>query len=94
MTPNLTRRGLIGAIICAPAVVRASNLMPIKVFRPDVYSAGLQMLIDVPPQSILDLLEQRMKASEAAMVEHMRISYWEPLLEGGTATQQFREFYG
>lgn len=27
---SLSRRGLIGAIICAPAIVRASSLMPIK----------------------------------------------------------------
>lgn len=26
----LSRRGLIGAIICAPAIVRASSLMPVK----------------------------------------------------------------
>lgn len=26
----LSRRGLIGALICAPAIVRASSLMPIK----------------------------------------------------------------
>ena len=27
---NLSRRGLLGTIICAPAIVRASSLMPIK----------------------------------------------------------------
>lgn len=29
----LTRRGLIGAIIAAPAIVRASSLMPIKSYQ-------------------------------------------------------------
>ncbi len=27
---QLSRRGLIGALICAPAIVRASSLMPVK----------------------------------------------------------------
>lgn len=30
---TITRRGIIGAIICAPAIVRASSLMPIKAFK-------------------------------------------------------------
>lgn len=27
---KLSRRGLLGALICAPAIVRASSLMPVK----------------------------------------------------------------
>lgn len=30
---DLSRRGLLGAIICAPAIVRASSLMPVKATR-------------------------------------------------------------
>lgn len=30
-TGDLSRRGLLGAIICAPAIVRASSLMAVKV---------------------------------------------------------------
>lgn len=36
MSAALSRRGLLGAIICAPAIVRASSLMPIKVARPGI----------------------------------------------------------
>ena len=34
----LSRRGLLGALICAPAIVRASSLMPVK-----------QMFAELPP---------------------------------------------
>ena len=37
-SPLLSRRGLLGALICAPAIVRASSLMPVK-----------QMFAELPP---------------------------------------------
>lgn len=41
MSAALSRRGLLGAIICAPAIVRASSLMPIKAVRPPDLMAAL-----------------------------------------------------
>lgn len=36
---DLSRRGILGALICSPAIVRASSLMPVKVLGD--YSVGL-----------------------------------------------------
>lgn len=34
LVTNLSRRGILGAIICAPAIVRASSLMAVKAEKP------------------------------------------------------------
>lgn len=40
---GLSRRGLIGAIICAPAIVRASSLMRVKVWQEPYYLTHLSI---------------------------------------------------
>ncbi len=53
---KLTRRGLLGAIIAAPAIVRASSLMAIKPFDPD--AAAIQWLHARLQESISQLLNR------------------------------------
>lgn len=57
----LTRRGLIGALIVAPAIVRVTSLMPIKVYREG---------------DILALLEERIAASEKVTIGSINKAYY------------------
>ena len=74
----LTRRGLIGSLIslaAAPAIVRASSLMPVKVmddatfeFSPfyTAYPIGHS-------EQMLDLLRKRVADAEGALCENIKI---------------------
>lgn len=66
----LTRRGLIGSLIslaAAPAIVRASSLMPVKVMEP------IQTFTTATMDEMLDLLRKRIAYAEAAMIENIKI---------------------
>lgn len=51
---SLSRRGILGSIICAPAIVRASSLMAVKVWHDDLNEANLlQAFVEIRDRYII-----------------------------------------
>lgn len=81
---NLSRRGLIGslmgAVICAPAIVRASSLMPIKAYPAtldiDRIAAAINARLDAYPLS-----EWRWRPEEVE--QHKLAGGWPEYGDGG-----------
>lgn len=59
----ISRRGLLGALIAAPAIVRVSSLMPVKAYYNEA--------------AILALLELRMAEAQEAMLKSIYLSMWD-----------------
>ena len=64
--------GLWSALVCAPAIVRASSLMPVKAVAVDNSAA------------IMALLNRRMAEAERALIENINASFFlAPTSTGG-----------
>ena len=66
----LARRGFLFGLFAAPAIVRASNLMPVKLFKParwPITYNGVEIIFDggfPADPAMIALLQSRMEAAE------------------------------
>jgi hypothetical protein len=89
---HVTRRRIIGAFVCAPAIVRVTSLMPVRALILPAVSAGPQHA-GIVERIMYDVVDQNLRAGRATiladdvislaearrMVAHARAQGWLPL---------------